>query len=99
MHGHTFRGLTEARAAAWFGPRFSAELAAAPVGAWAGPISSPFGLHLVRVDARKEAAPLALPAVRGAVRNDVVEARRADAKAAVERAIVEQFTVRVERAR
>ncbi|WP_019447340.1 peptidyl-prolyl cis-trans isomerase [Cupriavidus sp. BIS7] len=36
-----------------FGGAFAAQVAAAPVGSWSGPVKSTFGLHLVRVDQRE----------------------------------------------
>jgi hypothetical protein len=37
-----------------FGSDFAAQILEAPVGQWSGPLQSGFGLHLVRVDERKE---------------------------------------------
>jgi hypothetical protein len=48
-----------------FGPGFAAALAAAPEGAWAGPLRSPYGLHLVWIRERVPAETPALDTVRG----------------------------------
>jgi parvulin-like peptidyl-prolyl isomerase len=48
-----------------FGPGFAAALAAAPEGAWAGPVRSTYGLHLVWVRERVPAETPELDAVRG----------------------------------
>lgn len=37
-----------------FGAEFAKELATLPIGAWTGPIRSPFGLHLVRIAERRD---------------------------------------------
>jgi hypothetical protein len=51
-----------------FGADFAARLADAPVGVWSGPISSPYGLHLVWVERRTPAETPPLEAVGGRLR-------------------------------
>jgi parvulin-like peptidyl-prolyl isomerase len=65
-----------------FGEAFAAALATAPEGAWAGPILSAYGLHLVRVDSRTPAADPALGAVRAEVQREWENERRLKARAA-----------------
>ncbi|HWP66889.1 MAG TPA: peptidyl-prolyl cis-trans isomerase, partial [Candidatus Limnocylindria bacterium] len=57
-----------------FGPAFVAELARLPLGRWSGPLASPYGWHVVRVDERTSET---LPPV-AAVRARLVEAVRAE---------------------
>lgn len=64
-----------------FGAPFAARLAELPLGAWSGPVESPFGLHLVRIEARSPGRDPALAEVREAVLRDW---RAAQAEAAVE---------------
>lgn len=70
-HGDAFaRGAeigpaSAAELARIFGPAFAAAVMTLPVGEWSAPIPSPYGLHLVRVAARSDAAPLPFDAVRG----------------------------------
>lgn len=59
-----------------FGAGFAAALASAPVGAWAGPIASSYGLHVVRVTERIAATTPAPDAVRGRVVHEILRERR-----------------------
>lgn len=59
-----------------FGTEFGAALAKLPQGQWAGPISSGFGLHLVRVTSRAPFVPAQLEAVRDRVHLDYQLAQR-----------------------
>ena len=59
-----------------FGEKFAEDLAKAPLGTWAGPIESSYGIHLVRVNARiPEGAPT-LAKVRESVLRDLLSDRR-----------------------
>jgi hypothetical protein len=65
-----------------FGSEFAATVFELPVGEWSGPVSSGFGVHLVRVDAvRPPRAPL-LAEVRDAVARDLLAVRRERAEEA-----------------
>jgi len=70
-----------------FGETFAAAVARLPVGEWAGPVASPYGLHLVRVEAREAGRVSPLAAVRTRVlaemREDGRRARLAAAMAAL----------------
>ena len=59
-----------------FGPGFAGALAAAPMATWAGPIASPYGLHLVWVRERIAASSPPLDAVRGQLVHRVLRERR-----------------------
>jgi len=50
-----------------FGGDFAAAVVALPAGAWQGPVYSPFGAHLVRVDERVDARLPQLAEIRGDV--------------------------------
>ncbi|HEY8516439.1 MAG TPA: peptidylprolyl isomerase [Candidatus Binatia bacterium] len=69
-----------------FGASFARDVLALPVGRWSGPISSPYGEHLVWVHERAPTEPLPLDAVRGEL-TELVRSRRA--QAALERALAE----------
>lgn len=56
--------------AAVFGPDFATEVERAAVGAWVGPLSSPYGLHLVRVEQREAGVVPSLEGVRPLVLMD-----------------------------
>ena len=60
-----------------FGARFVAEVADLAPGAWHGPIASPYGVHLVWVDAREPGAVPPLASVRGQVLERWRDERRA----------------------
>jgi hypothetical protein len=59
-----------------FGAGFADELSKVPLKEWAGPVSSSFGVHLVRVSARTDARNPALAEVREAVVRDWTTAKR-----------------------
>ena len=79
-----------------FGETIADYALAAPLGEWTGPLRSPWGVHLVRVTARTDAA---LPAVAD-VRSQLVLAWREERREARERAALaqlrQQWRVRVE---
>lgn len=62
-----------------FGEKFSQSLVAMPVGSWQGPVESGFGLHLVRVQERKEGYLPALNEVQQVVAREWESARRKNA--------------------
>jgi hypothetical protein len=79
-----------------FGDAFAAALEALPEGAWAGPIESSYGAHLVFVIERESARAGTLDDVREEVRRDLLEARRRDAVDRDVRLLVERYDVRIE---
>jgi peptidyl-prolyl cis-trans isomerase C len=78
----TYADITDADLARDYGPEFAAAVRKAPVGAWSGPVASAFGVHVVRVEARRppEQPPLA------EVRDDVREAWMAEQRQGANRA-------------
>ena len=65
-----------------YGTAFVKTLSAAPIGAWAGPVSTPYGWHLVKVSARSAPAQASLESVKPQVRDAWMAERRAQANAA-----------------
>jgi hypothetical protein len=59
-----------------FGEQFAQQLSQLPVGEWAGPLTSGFGVHLVRVQALQPAQMPSLPEVRETVAREWENARR-----------------------
>lgn len=59
-----------------FGAEFAEELDKAPLGQWTGPITSGFGVHLIRVSERTPGRVPALGEVRDAVAREWTNARR-----------------------
>lgn len=77
-----------------FGNQFADALAAVPPGAWAGPLQSAYGVHLVLVGDATPAREAALADVRLAVKRDVEAAQRQQADDAFYRALRKRYTVR-----
>jgi hypothetical protein len=73
--GTTMQARTRDELARQLGSGFADAVMALPTGRWAGPIASPYGLHLVRVDERQAATLPPLGAVRRQVRLAVEDAR------------------------
>ncbi|MDX2166332.1 MAG: peptidylprolyl isomerase [Deltaproteobacteria bacterium] len=70
--------LTQASAAqvgAWLGDQVAAAAFALPLDTWSAPVASPYGVHLLRVEARRPAELPPLAAVRAAVREAWLEER------------------------
>ena len=79
-----------------FGSIFVEQLAGLPIGEWAGPIESGYGLHLVRIESREVGRVPELDEVRGAVEREWRAARRQEAKDDFYRGIRERYEVFVE---
>lgn len=62
-----------------FGPLFGERVIDLPVGQWSGPIASSYGLHLVRIDQRVDAAVPRLDEIRADVKSALEESRRESA--------------------
>jgi hypothetical protein len=78
-----------------FGEDFAAQLFALPVGQWLGPLHSPHGLHLVRVERRQAAQPLAFAEVRERVATDLTALRQQQARDAAYQALRGRYQVEV----
>jgi parvulin-like peptidyl-prolyl isomerase len=75
------------------GDGFFDELAGLPPGEWQRPVSSAFGLHLVRVKRYQPAEPPQVDAVRGAVLEDGRRAQAEAIRGAQFERMREQYTV------
>lgn len=71
-----YEQVTEDDIAQLFGTAFGAALREQPAGAWAGPLKSGYGAHLVRVEARTPGRDATLAEVRDAVARDWSARRR-----------------------
>jgi peptidyl-prolyl cis-trans isomerase C len=76
-----------------YGTAFVKELQTAPIGAWAGPVLSPYGWHIVKVTARKQPPGATFEAVRDQVRDAYLADRRAEANAAFLRDLRKRYRV------
>lgn len=88
--GERFAPASETEIAQRFGGSFAQALAQAPEAQWVGPLESPFGLHLVRIESRR--APL--PPDLAAVRPQAAYAALAERESAVLRAALVQLRQR-----
>lgn len=74
-----FEKASASEAARVFGEHFAKQLATIEPGAWAGPLESSYGLHLVRIEARVPGATPPLARVRPSVLRDLLNERRKQA--------------------
>jgi hypothetical protein len=79
-----------------FGERFAQQLDSVPLGAWAGPVDSGFGLHLVRVTARAPGSLPPLAEIRPLVSREWESARRRDALEANLKSLRTRYDVVIE---
>jgi len=82
--------------AAQFGSAFAQSLERVPVGGWAGPLRSAYGLHLVLVTERVGAKLPALDDVRDAVRRELLARRRERANRECLDGLLKKYHVTVE---
>lgn len=74
--GRDFKARSRRQLASSFGANFAEEVFALPMGAWAGPVTSAYGEHLVRVSDLRAAHMPALDSVRNQVRHRLLSERR-----------------------
>ena len=79
-----------------FGAGFAKRLETAPLGTWAGPVPSSYGLHLVLVRERVETVQPTLAAVRGVVEREVLAERRKKQLAAMYERLLSKYRVVVD---
>ena len=71
--GLTFRAYPKSRIAARFDERFAEQVFGLDTGAWFGPVESPYGLHLVRIDEKQPPRMPPLRAIWGKVALQLVK--------------------------
>jgi hypothetical protein len=76
-----------------FGDGFGETLAGLPEGQWKGPVKSSYGLHLVRVTGRTEAALPPLAEIRDRVETEWRAAKAREMREAFEKALLARYTV------
>jgi hypothetical protein len=96
MYPVAHRDLREQELASVFGGEFAEQVVQLPVGEWSGPITSPFGLHVARLDALNPGRPSELEEVRDAVLRDLVAQRTREAEQQFFEGLLAQYTVTVE---
>lgn len=89
-------GQSRTRLEQLFGEAFADAVRRAPDGRWTGPLASPFGLHLVRVERRVAGETPALAEVRGRVTEDWLQERRGARLVALLAELRQRYTLDVE---
>lgn len=89
----TLENAAEDEIARGFGDEFAAALVSLPVGAWSGPISSAYGVHLVKLRARTESRAPSLDEVRDEVSRELLHARRTQLEEQRLTSLLERYTV------
>ncbi|RDJ27249.1 peptidyl-prolyl cis-trans isomerase [Bosea caraganae] len=79
-----------------FGADFADALARTPPGAWAGPVKSSFGLHVVHVGESQAGRPATLVEVRDSVAQEWTNERRQQAEEAQLAGLLKRYRVRIE---
>jgi hypothetical protein len=80
-----------------FGPEFAERLKSLPTGRWVGPVASPYGDHLIRIEERSAPAPARLDQVRAEVARELEAERRREAQDALLEEMRRRYEVVVER--
>ena len=78
-----------------FGPAFAAAVAELPQGVWSGPVASPYGLHLIFVEARRPPAPQPFETARNRVVHELLRERSADRQRALLETLRARYDVRI----
>jgi parvulin-like peptidyl-prolyl isomerase len=78
------------------GGEFAQAVADGPIGKWQGPVRSPFGFHLIRVESRSPATDARFEEVRDRVREALLAQRRQEANAAFRADLRGKYRVVVE---
>ena len=91
-----FTAVPAGEIAKQFGEEFAATLGALQPGVWQGPVTSGYGVHLVRVSERSEGRAVALAGSRVAVRREWDNARRQEANEKFYQELVKRYVVTIE---
>jgi hypothetical protein len=94
---NTFDLTPVSQIAAQFGDTFARDLAGTPVGNWAGPLKSAYGLHVILVTGTEPSRVPPFEEVRGAVEREWFAARRASIQDEEYQKLRSRFRVRVEK--
>ena len=76
----TYPPTSQGEIARDFGDAFARQLVSLPAGEWSGPVHSPFGAHLVKVDSRTDARLPELAEIRDEVLRDYLAEKRVQQK-------------------
>jgi hypothetical protein len=91
-----FADASETTITSRFGESFGSTLFALDVGQWTGPVQSPFGTHLIRIEQIVEGRVPALDEIRGEVQREWLVDRREVAQQAVFDSLRDKYTITIE---
>jgi len=96
LRGHDFTGVSERDLAGVFGRACAAQIMQLPVGTWSAPITSSYGVHIVRVSTRTPGHHPGLDEVRDIVGRDWHDERRVEANRAALARLRQRYTIRID---
>jgi len=91
-----FDDVSETGVAGQFGREFSAALFTLDIGQWTGPVQSPFGMHLIRIDQIVEARVPLLDEIRDLVQREWLVDRRQAAQATLYDQLRAKYMITIE---
>jgi hypothetical protein len=91
-----YEEIPQAEIARLFGTKFAEALVGQPVGQWVGPITSGYGAHLVRLDARLPGAMPSLNEVRPLVEREWSNQKRQELGKAFYEQLRSKYTIKVQ---
>ncbi len=94
----SFEDYDEFRLGRELGAKFAQELDGLPTGEWAGPMSSGFGFHLVRIEKKEAGRQPELSEVRDAILRDWNEKKRRETNDQLFESLFHRYTVTFENA-
>ena len=92
----TYQLAPQSEVARDFGDEFAREIASLPAGEWSGPVYSPFGAHLVKIDARIDDRLPVLAEIRDEVLREYLAEKRGQQKNLAYEKLREGYEVTVE---
>ena len=97
MFGQRHENLSEHEVARLFGADFAKDIFGLSAGVWQGPISSGYGLHLLRIDNKTSSTLPALESVRNNVRNEWLAAQRKLLDASFYQSLRQRYEIVIEK--
>jgi len=91
-----FDNATETTVAGQFGENFKNLLFTLDVGQWTGPVESPFGIHLIRIEQIEDGRVPPLSEIRASVQRDWLSERRRSAQAALFEQLRSKYAITIE---
>jgi hypothetical protein len=92
----TFQLTPQSEVGREFGDEFARQLILLPLGEWSGPVYSPFGAHLVKIDWRTDARLPELAEIRDEVLRDYLAEKREQQKSLAYEKLLEGYEVTVD---